>query len=153
MWGTVWVTALAALRLAEVGLSLISIFAEWRPYPPCWDSENASVFKLLYTYNGFVEAKSEQKPSFIAEAFFPHPSVRSILHGRRELEGQANRFYLGVGPLAGGSLPRVVRNKLELHRLSVRLGVKRRTPPRWTPRGNREYKMPLICLTSQGAFT
>ena len=118
----------------------------------CWDSENAGVFKLLYTYNGFVEVKSEQKPSLTADAFFPHPSVRSILHGRRELEGQENRFYLGVGPLAGGSLPRVVRNKLELHRLSVRLGVKRRTLPRWTPRGNREYKMPLIFLTSQGAF-
>ena len=83
-------------------------FAEWRPYPPCWDSENAGVFKLLYTYNGFVEVKSEQKPSLIAEAFFPHPSVRSILQGRRELEGQANRFYLGIGPLARGLPFRVV---------------------------------------------
>ena len=125
-------------------MSLISIFAEWRPYPPCWDSENACVFKLLYTYNGFVEAKSEQKPSFTAEAFFPHPSVRSILHGRRELEGQANRFYLGVGPLAGGLSPRLVRNKLELHRLSVRLGVKRRTLIRWNHKGSREYKVPLL---------
>ena len=83
-------------------------FAEWPPYPPCWDSENAGLFKLLYTYNGFVEVKSEQKPSLIAEAFFPHPSVRSILHGRRELEGQANRFYLGIGPLAEGLPFRVV---------------------------------------------
>ena len=101
--------------------------AEWLPYPPCVNSRSASVFNYYILEMGLCRSNPKQKPSLIAEAFFPHPSVRSILHGRRELEGQANRFYLGVGPLAGGLPSRVVRNKLELHRLSVRLGVKRRT--------------------------
>ena len=50
-----------------------------------------------------MEVKSEQKPSFIAEAFFPHPSVRSILHGRRDWWERRNDF-----------------SKLEPHRLRLR---------------------------------
>ena len=88
-------------------------FAEWRPYPPCWDSENACVFKLLYTYNGFVEVKSEQKPSLIAEAFFPHPSVRSILHGigwpgepiLSWSRATSGRFTVSRGPKQIGAAP------------------------------------------------
>ena len=63
---------------------------------------------IIYLEMGLWRSNPKQKPSLIAEAFFPHPSVRSILQGRRELEGQANRFYLGIGPLAEGLPFRVV---------------------------------------------
>ena len=82
--------------------------AEWPPRPPCVNSRSASVFIIIYLEMGLWRSNPKQKPSLIAEAFFPHPSVRSILQGRRELEGQANRFYLGIGPLAEGLPFRVV---------------------------------------------
>ena len=72
--------------------------AEWPQRPPCVNSRSASVFIIIYLEMGLWRSNPKQKPSPIAEAFFPHPSVRSILQGRRELEGQANRFYLGAAP-------------------------------------------------------
>ena len=72
--------------------------AEWPPRPPCVNSRSASVFIIIYLEMGLWRSNPKQKPSPIAENFFPHPSVHSILQGRRELEGQANRFYLRAAP-------------------------------------------------------